>query len=84
MQGHNQEGREVNRERRKRLQEAFDKIAEVQEILSEVKDEEQEAYENLPENFQYGERGEEMQGYIEMIDEADGYLDDAKSVVEQI
>ncbi len=74
----------MNRERRKRLQEAFDKIAEAQEILSEVRDEEQEAYENLPENFQYGERGEEMQGYIEMIDEADGYLDDAKSVVEQI
>ena len=74
----------MNRERRKRLQAAFDKIAEVQEILSEVRDEEQEAYENLPENFQYGERGEEMQGYIEMIDEADGYLDDAKSVVEQI
>ena len=74
----------MNRERRKRLQEAFDKIAEVQEILSEVRDEEQEAYENLPENFQYGERGEEMQGYIEMINEADGYLDDAKSVVEQI
>ena len=74
----------MNRERRKRLQEAFDKIVEVQEILSEVRDEEQEAYENLPENFQYGERGEEMQGYIEMIDEADGYLDDAKSVVEQI
>ena len=74
----------MNRERRKRLQEAFDKIAEVQEILSEVRDEEQEAYENLPENFRYGERGEEMQGYIEMIDEADGYFDDAKSVVEQI
>ena len=74
----------MNRERRKRLQEAFDKIAEAQEILSEVRDEEQEAYENLPENFQYGERGEEMQGYIEMIDEADGYFDDAKSVVEQI
>ena len=54
----------MNRERRKRLQEAFDKIAEAQEILSEVRDEEQEAYENLPENFQYGERGEEMQGYI--------------------
>ena len=74
----------MNREPRKRLQEAFDKIAEAQEILSEVRDEEQEAYENLPENFQYGERGDEMQGYIEMIDEADGYLDDAKSVVEQI
>lgn len=74
----------MNRERRKRLQAAFDKIAEVQEIITDVRDEEQEAFENLPENFQYGEKGEEMQGYIEMLDEAEGYLDDAKSVVEQI
>lgn len=57
----------MNRERRKRLQAAFDKIAEVQEIITDVRDEEQEAFENLPENFQYGEKGEEMQGYIEII-----------------
>lgn len=74
----------MNRERRKRLQKVFDMIDEAQQILSDVKDEEQESYENLPENFQYGEKGEEMQGYIEMLDEVDGYLDDAKSVVEQI
>ena len=30
------------------------------------------------------ERGEEMQNYIEMLDEAYGYLDDANSVIEQI
>ena len=74
----------MNRERRKRLQAAFEKIAEVQEIITDVRDEEQEAFENLPESFQYGEKGEEMQGYIEMLDETNGYLDDAKSVVEQI
>lgn len=59
-------------------------MCEVCEILEEVKSEEQDAYDNLPENFQYGERGEEMQNYIEMIDEADGYIEDAKSVIEQI
>jgi hypothetical protein len=74
----------MNKERRKRLAEAFEKIGEVKEILESVKDEEQEAYDNLPENFQNGERGEEMQGYIEMLDEAYGYLDDAESVVDQI
>lgn len=74
----------MNKERRKRLQKVFDMIDEAQQIISDVKDEEQESYENLPENFQYGEKGEEMQGYIEMLDEVDGYLDDAKSVVEQI
>ena len=74
----------MNKERRKRLQKVFDMIDEAWQIISDVKDEEQESYENLPENFQHGEKGEEMKGYIEMLDEVDGYLDDAKSVVEQI
>lgn len=74
----------MNRKRRKKLEVAFDKLCEVGEILAEVKDEELDAYENLPENFQYGEQGEEMQNYIEMIDEVGGYVDDAKSVIEQI
>ncbi len=74
----------MNKQRRKRLEEAFDLIGQAQSILEEVKDEEQEAHDNLPESIQYGEKGEEMEGYIEMLDEAYGYLDDANSVIEQI
>lgn len=74
----------MNRERRKKLAVAFEKIGEIKEILEAVKDEEQESLENLPDNFRYGERGEEMESYIEMLDEAYGYLEDAESVVEQI
>lgn len=74
----------MNGQRRKRLTEAFDKVAEAMEILDEVKEEENESYENLPDNFRYGDRGEEMQGYIEMLDEAYNYLCDANSVIEQI
>ena len=74
----------MKKARRKRLQEAFDLVAKAQEILAEVREEERESIENLPDNFRYGERGEEMEAYIEMIDEADGYLDDAMSVIEQI
>lgn len=74
----------MNRQRRKRLTEAFGKVAEAMEILEEVKSEEEESYDNLPDNFRDGDRGEEMQNYIEMLDEAYGYLDDANSVIEQI
>ena len=74
----------MNKERRKRLAIAYGLIEEVKAILEEVKDDEIESYENLPESFQNGERGEEMQGYIEMLDEAYNYLDDASSVVDQI
>lgn len=54
----------MNKVRRKRLAEAIDLINQAKGILEEVKDEEQEAYDNLPESFQYGERGEQMQEYI--------------------
>lgn len=82
--GSGKKGKTMNKERRKRLSKAFDLIAEAEEIIEEVKDEEEESYENLPDNFRDGERGEEMQGYIEMMDETIGYLQDANSVIEQI
>lgn len=74
----------MNRQRRKRLTEAFEKVSGAMEILEDVVEEEKESYENLPDNFRDGDRGEEMQGYIEMLEEAYGYLDDANSVIEQI
>ena len=74
----------MNKARRKRLGEAFDLIGEAQDILRSVREEEQEAYENLPDSFRDGERGDEMQNYMDMIEEAEGYLDDANSVIEQI
>lgn len=74
----------MNKQRRKRLGVAFDKVSEAMEILEEVKSEETDSYENLPDNFRDGDIGEKMQGYIEMLEEAYNYLDDANSVIEQI
>lgn len=65
------EGRKVNKQRRKRLGKAFDLVTEAMDILEEVKSEEEESYDNLPD-------------YIEMLEEASGYLDDANSVIKQI
>ena len=59
-------------------------FGKAQDILCSVREKEQEAYENLPDSFRDGEKGEEMQNYMEMIEEAEGYLDDANSVIEQI
>lgn len=74
----------MNRQRRRKLQEAFDLIDQANDILEAVKSEEEESMENLPDNFRYGDKGEEMQNYIDMIDETIGYLEDAQSVIEQI
>ena len=64
-------GRKVNKQRRKRLGKAFYLVTEAMDILEEVKSEEEESYDNLPD-------------YIEMLEEASGYLDDANSVIKQI
>lgn len=74
----------MNKQRRKRLGKAFDLVSEALEILEDIKTEEQESYDNLPDNFRDGDKGEEMQNYIEMLEEASNYLDDANSVIEQI
>lgn len=74
----------MNKQRRKRLGKAFDLVSEAMEILEDIKTEEQESYDNLPDDFRDGDKGEEMQNYIEMLEEASNYLDDANSVIEQI
>lgn len=66
------------------MEAAFEKISDAIEILDDAISQEQESLDNLPDNFKYGERGEEMQGYLEMLNEARDYLDDANSAIEQI
>ena len=55
----------MNRQRRKSIAEAIDKITEAIGMLEAVKEEEQDALDNLPDSFRYGERGEEMEGWWE-------------------
>ncbi len=74
----------MNKARRKLVSEAFDLVDKAKGILEDVKSAEREAYDNLPESFQNGGRGEEMQECIEMIEEGFNLLDDAASVIEQI
>ncbi len=50
--------------------------------MEEVKDEEQESYENLPESLQYGERGEQMQENVDSLEEFIGYLEETDSLEE--
>ena len=59
----------MNKQRRKELARAIALIEEAREILEAVKDEEQEALDNLPESLQQSERGETMEGYIYTMDE---------------
>lgn len=74
----------MNKQRRKQLAEASALISKVQEIIESVKDEEQEAHDNLPDSFQYGEKGQQMEEYIDALDEAYGQCDDLVSIIDDI
>lgn len=52
----------MNKDRRKRLQEICDILEEQQAALEEIRDEEQESFDNLSEGLQCTERGQALEG----------------------
>lgn len=65
----------MNKARRKEIARAIELIEAARDILESVKDDEQEAFDNMPESLQASERGEAMEGYIYTLEEAVEALD---------
>ena len=72
----------MNAKRRKSLRAIITKLEaleslrqEIRDQLYEVLDEEQEALDNMPESLQEGERGQQMQEYIDAMDGVHDELD---------
>lgn len=72
----------MNNANRKRLEEATTLINQALEIITEVKDDEEEKFYNLPESLQSSEKGEKMQQGIEHLEEAISSIED--SVIEAL
>jgi hypothetical protein len=73
----------LNADRRKRLELIMNKISDLSSDLEVIQEEEQEAYDNLPESLQNSERGENMSTAIDAIDNAKGSLGEAISSIEE-
>ena len=74
----------MNAARRKQIMKAIGMVADARAILEEVKDDEQEAFDNLPESFQYGERGDQMQDFIDALEEAVSSLEDVEGLEDTV
>ena len=74
----------MNKERRKSLKKALRLIGQAAEMLENIRDEEEEAMENLPEGISYGRTGGQMQEYIDLINEAIESLENADSILSGI
>ena len=69
-----------------KLEELKNLRSEIYEMLEEVKDEEQEALDNMPYSLQESERGQQMQEYIDTMDSVLSDLDliDTESLGQQL
>lgn len=52
------------------LENLFDEMRAIAEELESLRDEEQDAFDNLPQSLQDGERGQDMQAAIDAMDTA--------------
>ena len=67
----------MNKNDRKQITEWIDKIDEIKSGIEEMQENEQEKFENLPECFQFGERGDKMSDAIENLDYAASSIGEA-------
>jgi formiminotetrahydrofolate cyclodeaminase len=72
----------MNNSRRKEIDKIISDLEEIRSRIETVKDEEQDAFDNMPESLQEGERGEKMQQALDNLDTADGAFDDLMSALE--
>lgn len=67
----------MNNTRRKTIRNIRLSLEDIMVTLESTRDDEQDAFDNLPESLQESERGERMQECIDYLDEAIGSLEEA-------
>ena len=71
----------MNKMNRKQLSDLISRIETLHEELDEIKDGEEEKYDNMPENLQESDRGETLSDIIDCLDSA---AEDLNNAVENI
>ena len=70
----------MNNKRRKEISRVVDALTEISKTLSILAEEENEAFDNLPESLQESSRGDDMQEWIDRLEGAqetiDGIIDE--------
>lgn len=72
-----QKGPTMNNARRTQIEKLNNRLSEIMDLINELANEEQEAFDNLPEAFQEGERGEAMEEAIDCLESAASSVEEA-------
>lgn len=67
----------MNKDRRKRIQELIDQLEAIQENITYITCEEEDALDNLPESFKEGEKGERMLNAVSELEDAESAVTEA-------
>lgn len=74
----------MNRERRKRLEKVITNLEELRDELMCLQEEEQEAFDNMPESLQESERGEQISENADTFEEAYNDIDNVIDSLSEI
>ena len=72
----------MNDARRKVLTKALALISEGKSLVEEIMNDEREAFDNMPEGLQQGERGQAAEAAADALEEAFGNLEEAEGNIE--
>lgn len=76
--------KDMNKIRRNKLNEAIKMLYAAQEIINECRDEEEDAFCNLPDSLQGSERGESMEEAIDNMEDANSGISDAICTLDEM
>lgn len=74
----------MNKLRRKELNRAMTMIAEARAIIEAMAEEEQEAFDNMPEGLQVSELGEKIEENASRLEDIIGYLEEQENELDEI
>lgn len=72
----------MNKQRREQIQKAINELDSVMSIVEDAASEEQEYFDNMPEGFQQGEKGERADEVASELEEARSNLEDCLNALE--
>jgi len=74
----------MNKQRRTKLQNLSSDLEGIKSSLEEIRDEEQDYYDNIPENLQGSERADEAENIINVLEEAAGAIEDIIQSINEV
>lgn len=74
----------MNAKRRERISAVIQKLGEIKDEIETLRDEEQEAFESMPESLQQSDRGQSSESSVDALNQACNNLEGATTDLEGI